>query len=960
VRSEPAEIPASAYRLQLNQEFTFAQATELVDYFNDLGVSHCYLSPFLMAQPGSLHGYDVTDHSRLNPEIGSREDFDRFSDQLKRRGMGIVADVVANHMCIAGPSNLWWWDVLENGPSSPYARFFDIDWNPPKPDLVDKVLLPILGDQYGRVLEDQRITVVYDRGAFAVAVQERALPLAPRSWAVVLEPALAELKEKLGDGDEHVLELESILTALSHLPPNQETDETKIRERQREKEVIRKRLAALADSSLDARRAIENSRQQINGTKGIPRSFDRLEDLLAQQSYRLSFWGVAAAEINYRRFFDINELAAIRVEDPEVFTAVHQLLFDLIKEGRIAGLRVDHPDGLFDPAEYFRRLQAGCMAATNSERPFFVVGEKILMGNEQLRADWEIEGTTGYDFLNSLNGLYVDRSRRRAFHHLYAALTGWSQPYEDLIYESKKLLLYTAMSGELNVLAGKLDRISEQHRWSRDFTLESLRHTLREIIACFPIYRTYLTGNAPRPDAEDERHIRFAISRAKRRNQSINESIFDFIQSVLLLEDPEGIDDAQRGERRLFVMRLQQFTSPVMAKGLEDTAFYRYYPLASLNEVGGDPQQFGVLPATFHARNLQRLKSWPNSLLATSTHDTKRSEDARARINVLTEVPGEWYRAWRSWRSLNLTHKTSVGGVEAPGANEEYLFYQSLLSIWPMNPDREEHTELVARLQTYMRKALREAKQHSNWISPQIDYEEAVANFVEATLDPVPDNRFLCDFAAFARGIARAGIWNSLSQTLLKICSPGVPDFYQGSELWDFSLVDPDNRHPIDYAPRRCMLKKLRELEANGVPEMVKQLIRESADGAIKLFVTSRLLRFRRSNQALFSKGTYAPLRAAGGRQNHAVALTRMLRRHTVIAAAGRFFMGLRADKEAPVGPEVWGDTVLQVRKELNARLFRDVLTGSTVHVEKRNGRLALNLAEVFGHLPIALLESVE
>jgi (1->4)-alpha-D-glucan 1-alpha-D-glucosylmutase len=934
---------------------------ELADYLNELGISDCYVSPFLMAKPGSVHGYDVTNHGRLNPEIGSREDFSRLSERLRQLGMGMIADVVPNHMCIEHPSNGWWWDVLENGPSSPFARFFDIDWKPPKQDLANKVLLPILGDQYGRVLEDQQITVMYNRNGFVADVGNRKLPLTARSWAVALEPALRELKEKLGDANEHVLELESILTGLSHLPGNDEKGKARIHERQREKEIIRKRLAALLDASVEAREAIENSRRQLNGTKGVPHSFDRLEELLSQQSYRLSFWGVAAAEINYRRFFDVNELAAIRVEDPDVFAAVHTLLLDLIKAGDIAGLRVDHPDGLFDPAEYFRRLQAVCMAAQGSKAPFFIVSEKILVGHEQLHSDWEVEGTTGYDFLGSLNGLFVDRGSRRAFHRLYAAFAGHSPPYEELIYESKKLLLQTAMSSELNRLSGKLDRISEQHRWSRDFTLESLRHVLSETIACFPIYRTYMAGDTSRPDPEDERQIRFAISRAKRRNRSTSESIFDFIQSVLLLEDPDGIDDVQTAERRLFVMRFQQFTGPVMAKGVEDTAFYRYFPLASLNEVGGDAQQFGVAPAAFHARNLKQLTSWPNTLLATSTHDSKRSEDVRARINVLSEIPSEWYRAIRLWRGLNLRHKTSVAGAEAPSEREEYLFYQTLIGIWPMSdPEPQEHEELTARLRTYMQKALREAKIHSSWISPQTAYEDAVAGFIGATLDPRPGNRFLNEFTTFAGTIAQAAIWNSLSQTLLKICSPGVPDFYQGSEIWDFSLVDPDNRRPVDYSLRRCLLNKLHMLEAQGAARLVKQLTQEPADGAIKLYVTSRALQFRKHNRDLFARGAYIPLRAAGNRQNHVIAFARALDGRTAIAAAGRFFIALGADKRPPVGEAAWGGSVLQLRKDSYAGAFRDVFTGRILEVEKRNGKYTLPLAGVFTHLPVAVLEGVE
>jgi (1->4)-alpha-D-glucan 1-alpha-D-glucosylmutase len=959
-RDDPGHIPSATYRLQLNGKFTLGHALELVDYLNSIGIDYFYLSPFLMPSPGSVHGYDVTNPARINPEIGTREEFRQLSDCLKQRGMGIIADVVPNHMCIDDPANEWWWDVLENGPSSLFARYFDINWNPPKRDLANKVLLPLLGDQYGRILEDQQIAVIYESGAFRVSVNQKPLPLAPRTWALVLAPAAAALKTRLGESHEHVLELESILTALSHLAPNNEEDPSKIRERQREKEVIRKRLAALIESSDAARDEIEGSRNRVNGEGGVPRSFDRLEELLAQQSYRLSFWKVAADEINYRRFFDINQLAAIRVEEPEVFQAVHALLFDLVKEGSVEGLRIDHSDGLLDPAEYFRRIQRACMSARNVSRRCYVVTEKILVGNENLRADWDIEGTTGYDFLGLVNGLFVDRDRRRVFHRLYESFTGSSPSYEDLIYASKTLILQTSMSGELNVLAGKLDKISEQHRWSRDFTLASLRHVLQETVACFPIYRTYTTALASRPDPEDERHIRNAISRAKRRNQSTDESVFDFLQSVLLLDDPEGIDIAQRAERREFILSFQQFTAPVMAKGLEDTAFYRHFPLSSLNEVGGDLRQFGISPAAFHARNLDRRRSWPHALLATSTHDTKRSEDVRARINVLSEIPVEWHRAIRSWHGLNLGWKTKIADAERPSTAEEYFFYQALAGVWPLNdPGPEEWEELVARLRAYMRKSLREAKIHSSWINPNESYEEAVDQFVRLSLESSLENTFVREFRAFVRKIKSAGMWNSLSQTLLKIASPGVPDFYQGTEIWNFSLVDPDNRRPVDYSRQCQLLKRLRELQLRGALAVLEELTGDLTDGAIKLYVISRALCFRKSNVDLLLRGSYVPLRATGRLQNHAIAFARALGRRSVIAAAGRFFMALGAETRKPTGPEIWSDSALQLRRDVPRTAYRDVFSGRTVEIVVQHGRHILPLAEVFAHLPLALLESV-
>ena len=956
----PAHAPSSTYRLQLNHLFGFAQAMELVDYLCGLGIGDCYLSPFLKAAAGSMHGYDVTDPSQINPAIGTRDDLRRFHERLKQHGMGLVADVVPNHMRIDDPSNTWWWDVLENGPSSPFARYFDIDWNPPKQDLLNKVLLPILGNQYGRILEDQQITVVYERGGFFVSVNDKPLPLAPRSWAVLLEPVRDSLKKRLSDHHESVLEIESILTGLSHLAPADERNPDRIQERQREKDILRKRLATLADSDPEVQSAIERSRRQINGLKGDPRSFDRLEQLLARQSYRLSFWKVASDEINYRRFFDINQLAAIHIEDPKVFDAVHGFVLDLVREGLVDGLRVDHSDGLWDPAEYFRRLQKKCQSARQTSLPFYVVTEKILLNGEALRTDWEIEGSTGYDFLASVNGVFVDLRGRRAFRRLYEKFAQSSPVSDDLVYECKKLILQTSMSGELSVLAGKLDKISEQSRWSRDFTLASLRHGLREIIACFPIYRTYITYRVGHPDLEDERHIREAVNRAKRRNQSTDESLFDFIGSLLLLEDPEGIDPAQRLARREFTMSLQQFSGPVMAKGLEDTAFYRYFPLSSLNEVGGDPRQFGNSSAVFHRANLRRRRQWPRALLATSTHDSKRSEDVRARLNVLSEIPGEWATVIGAWRSLNLNHKTNLAGDDIPSPLVEYLFYQTLVGMWPLtDPTSQELMELTDRLRVYMEKALREGKVYSSWINPNRPYEKAVERFISTVLDGSGDNPFLGQVADFVNTIKDAGIWNSLSQTLLKIASPGIPDFYQGTEIWDFSLVDPDNRRPVDYARRRELLKSLRQAEGRGLTPLIQESIAHRADGSLKLFVTSRALCFRKSNPELMTTGEYAPLGAAGPRQKHVIAFARTMKHRAAIAVCGRFFMALAAPHKVPIGEETWGDSVLVLRRGTPHTAYRDVFSQATVETGTRNGQPVLALAKVFAHLPVALLESV-
>ena len=956
--AQPSRVPASTYRLQFNSSFTFRDAANAVDYLHMLGITDCYASPFLMSRRGSLHGYDVVDHGKFNPEIGSEEDFHHFSSRLQDHGMGLIADVVPNHMCISDAHNKWWWDVLETGPYSLFARWFDIDWSPPKPDLINKVLLPILGDQFGRVLESREISVVYEDGAFCVAYFDTRLPLTPRSWPLILSPVLLALKQRISAEHPGVLELESILTAISHLPFGSQIGEAVVQELHREKQIIKNRLSKLIDSDETLRQLMDESLDAVNGSKGDLRSFDTLEKLLVSQFYRLSYWRVAADEINYRRFFDINDLAAIRVEDPDVFQAVHARIFDLIERGHVSGIRVDHPDGLYDPAQYFQDLQAGCRAARgHGNRPFFVVCEKILTGDEELRRNWAIEGTTGYGFLNFLNGLFVDHSKKRAFERLYRAFTGCGQTYDDLFYHSKKLVLQVSMSSELNVMARELDRISEQHRWSRDFTLESLRTALLETIACFPVYRTYITNVATVPDAEDERHILTAIDHAKHRNRAISESVFDFVRSVLLLHDPEGLSQDQIARRRHFVMRFQQFTGPVMAKGLEDTAFYRHYPLASLNEVGGDLTRFGTSTGFFHAKSLIRRRGWPNAMLATSTHDSKRSEDVRAVTNVLSEIPEELYRAIRSWREVNRGLRREVGGATAPSPNEEYLFYQTLAGAWPFKPmTAEQHRGFIERLEKYMEKAVREAKVNSSWIHPNIAYEDAIRNFVDGALERSPQNQFLDAFMTFRCQIATAGMLNALSQVLLKTTAPGVPDFYQGSELWNLTLVDPDNRQPVDFSERHALLEELDRAAEQNPTNLVDRMARTLGDGLIKLYVTSRTLRFRRANPELFARGAYLPLRAAGNRQGHVISFARLLGQRQIIVAAGRFFLALGAGQSLPVGEEAWGESFLVLRSELGNHPYRDAFTQEPVKPEARNGKVVLPLRQVFAHLPLALL----
>lgn len=956
-------MPAATYRLQLHGGFPLDAARALVPYLAALGVSDCYCSPVFRATPGSTHGYDVSRHTEINPELGGEPAFAAFADALRAAGLGLILDFVPNHMSIDPRTNDWWRDVLENGPSSPSARHFDINWDPIKAELKDRLLLPILGEQYGDTLEQGRLCLRFERGALVLGYGDLTLPINPRRAPVVYEHDLDTFTQTLGDDHAAVREFLSILTALKNLPPYVERDEARMQERQREKEVARERLERLADGRSSVREHIERALAAYNGTPGDPRSFDRLHELLEQQAYRLASWKTAADEINYRRFFDINELAGLRVEDPQVFDEIHRLVLTLAAEGRITGLRLDHIDGLFDPCAYFERLRA---TVTANGRPLYVVVEKILSAGEPLREDWPVDGTTGYTFLNEANGVFIDARSAKRLLRTYARFAGQVAPFGDVAYESKRLIVSTALTSEFQVLVQAINRLSEADRRSRDFTLGGIGRVLREVVACFPVYRTYVS--AAGASAADTRVVDDAIAEARRRNPAVESSIFDFLRSILLpapdsggTADPAHLDVA---------MRVQQYTGPVQAKGIEDTAFYRYHALASLNEVGGDPRRIGRPVAAFHEANLARARRWPGEMLATTTHDTKRSEDARARINVLSEVPELWAGAVTRWRRLNASNRTRLPGGQAPDANDEYLFYQALTGTWPIawyrQPPAEVPAELVQRLTAYMLKAVREAKRHTSWITPHVEYEDAVSRFIERSLTGRTAAAFLESFMPFADRIAPAGMVNSLAQLVLKIGSPGVADFYQGTELWDQSLVDPDNRRPVDFDERRRLLASLEPLLAAGVPGgaapigtghagELSRLVEAWPDGRIKLLVTALGMRLRRSRPALLTGGAYRPLAVDGPAADHVVAFERSHDGDALIVAVPRLTARLAASSAGlPLGDEVWHDTAVQLDGATTR--YRDLLTG-VPHVASASAAGArLRLGDVFRYCPVALL----
>ena len=953
-------VPIATYRLQFNSQFTFADAARLVPYLQRLGISDLYCSSYLQAVPGSVHGYDVADPTSLNREIGTEEDYQQFVGALRAHGMSQILDIVPNHMGIAHSSNAWWQDVLENGASSRYARMFDIDWSPVNPELEDKVLLPILGDQYGAVLERQEIVLEYAEGAFALRYFETRLPVAPRSYPRILRHRVESISAALGEQHPEVLELLSIITSLDRLPTRMDLDAASIAEREREKEISKRRLATLTRDSQGVRTLVEENVRLFNGEPGVPASFDLLDALLRDQAYRLAHWRVASEEINYRRFFDINELAALRMEDPHVFEETHQLIFRLLADGAVQGLRVDHVDGLYDPGDYLRRLQARAqdLGASAAGRPLFLVVEKILAPDEPMPADWPVDGTTGYEFANEVNGLFVDRLNGRAFDDLYRRFTGDRTPYAEVVYRNKKLIMHIGMASEINVLAHRLNRLSEANRHYRDFTLNSLAHAIREIIACFPVYRTYVSAGESPVSARDQTYIDRAVSQAKRRNPAVPGLTFDFIRD-LLLKRADYIRGRRLDEYLRLVTQFQQTTSPVTAKGIEDTALYVYTRLVSLNEVGGDPSRFGVPPAHLHEWLARRQHEWPASLSATSTHDTKRSEDVRARINVLSEIPGAWKLALGRWARVNRRLRTTIDGQLAPDRSEEYLLYQTLIGAWPgLTPDTPIAGDFVERICAYMVKALREAKRNTSWLNPWPAYEEAVTTFVRRILDESDGRAFLSELRPLAERVAHAGVWNSLAQTVIKITAPGVPDFYQGTEIWDLSLVDPDNRRPVDYGMRAAMLDGLAPHDGGPVPskEALAGLVQNRMDGRIKLYSIVRCLRTRGAAPELFRRGAYLPLTAAGARHPHVFAFARTHEGAAAVTVVPRLTTTLVPEALTPPTGVVWADTRLPLPPAVDAGTLTNVFTGERHAIPA--GTRELPLAEVLRSFPVAVLTS--
>ncbi|MBX3447962.1 MAG: malto-oligosyltrehalose synthase [Planctomycetaceae bacterium] len=1015
----------ATYRRQVSVKLPFEAASADAAYLADLGISHVYASPIFKARPGSEHGYDVCDHSQINPELGSTEDFDAYCEELHQHGLGLIIDLVPNHMA-ATPENPWWNDVLENGPNSPYAGYFDIDWHPVKDELANKVMLPKLGDPYGAVLERGELQIEFDEGAFYVRYFETRFPLGPKSILPLLLFRLDKIEAELGADSPALLEYQSILTSLEYLPAQTDISLRDTIERQREKEVIKRRLRDLSAASPEVAAHIASNLSSFNGEPGNPASFDRLDAILNAQAYRLANWRAASDEINYRRFFDVNDLAALSMEQPAVFHAAHALVGRLLALGQVNGLRIDHIDGLFSPKEYLERLQWLYLAETarllceadgpdalanwpaiasetlreccrrlelrspsradlvailgasvgteyrdespttesrSAEYPLYVVVEKILGPDEPLPDDWPTEGTSGYDFLNALNGAFIDARGLADLRRQFARVTGDRREFELTAEDGKSLVLRVAMASELQMLAHRLNRISEQHRRTRDLTLNSLRFALREILICFPVYRTY-----PRPGGvsdRDRRVIHRAIRQARRRNPAVDPHVFDFIQQVLLLQHPAGLSEAEIRDREFFAGRFQQVTSPVMAKGVEDTAFYVYLPLASANEVGSYPSDAAFSVADFHDENMTRRQRMPRAMSCTSTHDTKRSEDVRARINVLTEVPRLWRDAVSRWLAKNRKLRRKIDEGVSPSRTDEWLLYQTLIGTWPLESlDGPLPDDYVERLIAYCTKAARESKQQTSWIHPHADYEDGLQQFVRSLLDPGVSAGFLADIRQILKTIIRPGLATAAAQVVLKTLSPGVPDFYQGQELWDFSLVDPDNRRRVDMTHRARLLDETRNQYAAAPAEFVERLFQEPASPELKLFMTFRSLEIRREYADLLQTGRYQPLAVAGPAADHVIAFVWLPTDRTaspddvLVVVAGRLWLKLwqtRGDAaESGQWPPrgVWHETSLVVDGLPTARPLVNLLTRESL--EGSGQTLPVEL--LLGNCPVAVL----
>lgn len=915
------KIPVSSYRIQFNPSFGFEHALEIVPYLSELNISFIYASPIFKPRKGSTHGYDIVDTNQLNPELGTQEEFEKLGDKLDELHMGWLQDIVPNHMAYDRQNRLLM-DIMESGENSAYRLFFDIQWDHPYESIKGKILAPFLGDFFGESLERGEIQLSYDQNGFFVNYYDITFPLKIESYASILSHGLRNLKRKIGEHPDYTKLLGILYVLRTPLDGEEEYDKPGF---------VKRMLWELYVRNKDIKEYIDYNVTLFNGTVGEPESFNLLEDLLMEQLFRLSFWKVATEEINYRRFFNINELICLRTEDEEVFNHTHSLVFNLLDKGKFSGVRVDHIDGLYDPTDYLKKLR---------EKSDYIIVEKILEPEEELPSFWPVEGTTGYDFVYYVNNIFCRRENEEEFDRIYSNFTGLNASYGELLSEKKRLIIGKHMAGDVENLALLLKNISSKYRHGSDKTLYGIKRALVEIMAQFPIYRTYTNRDVSRN--EDRGYIKEAVRKARRKLPDLQHEL-SYIQDFLLLELWDSLDEEEKQEYIRFVMKFQQFTGPLMAKGFEDTFLYVYNRFISLNEVGGEPEQFGISLKRFHDFNQKRTTT-PHTLNATSTHDTKRGEDVRARLNVLSEMPHEWEEIVKEWAEINRGQKREVERVEFPDKNDEYFLYQTLVGAYPFDP--KEHPEFTQRIKEYIIKAIREAKIYTAWIKPDSDYEGAFVSFVKRILEPGENNRFLRSFVPFVDKISYLGVFNSLSQTIIKITAPGIPDFYQGTELWDLNLVDPDNRRPVDFEKKKKLLQQIKGTE--DIPGLVQELLPSFKDGRIKLFLIQRALKARKENIEVFQNGDYIPLEVKGKYMDHIIAFARRHEHQWAITLAPRFLSSLIGENEYPLG-SIWEDTHIVLPTELG--LLEDSITGSEI----KNGE-KLMVGDVLKYFPVALL----
>ena len=947
-------IPRATYRLQFNRDFTIRDAVALMPYLRELGISHCYASPLFRAPAESTHGYDVSDYQMLNPVLGTEREFCEWTDQLRQAGMGLLLDIVPNHMGVADPANRWWMDVLAKGRHAPSASYFDIDWD--APGLEGRVLLPILEDHFGTVLEAGKIQLRHEDGDLWIRYYERRLPLSAAGWRLVL----GRVRQAWGEADEPDMAeaIDQFLHTLAQPDPARSDSA---------RDEAARRIREWFGNATSWGKTFTAVVADFAGQPGAPATFDALEQLLAVQHYRLAYWRVGASEINYRRFFAISDLAAVRMESLEVFADAHQAVFQWVADGRVNGLRVDHPDGLWDPGNYFARLQETC-------GPIYVVAEKILTGEEALPETWLVDGTTGYDFLSRVNGLFVDPSGEGALDRVWQAFGGEAAGgFEETAYRGKRKILERSLVSDLDRLTRRLRKVAGLSRHGKDLRFDELRAALMELLIVWPVYRTYLSERQPEGSKRDRCVLRQAFDLARQRTGARTNRVWDFLEWVFLglfaatgesaRAAPKGRVMAGKttgletaGQARLnFVRAFQQLSGAVTAKGIEDTAFYNFNRLTSLNEVGGQPDQFGYSPEGFHHWNRERSQSGRHPLLATATHDTKRGEDVRARINVLSELGVEWGHSVEGWSAMNEPEKAEIDGEPVPDRGTESLLYQTLLGCWPLDDEARVPGEFRRRVQQYMQKAVREAGEHSSWENPNEPFENALLGFVSGLLERREGKKFRRALEPWRKKVAFYGAINSLAQTVLKLVSPGVPDFFQGSELWDLSLVDPDNRRPVDFELRRRLLGGLAELDAatgKARRACLHTLLEHWKDGRVKLFVVRTLLGLRGQRPALFEKGAYMPVHVEGRLGRHVVALGRHHEDEALVAVVPRLTVGLTGGHgHWPLG-DVWEDAALVWPRGIPRGDWQDCLTGEVLKV----GMEAIRVGTVLRVFPVAVL----